>query len=198
VVFNQQPIQVDFNIAAPEYFRTIGIPLVRGRDFNNRDDASAPQRAIVNEQFARRFWPGQDPIGKTFRTTQPSALVEVIGVVRDGKFRGFRARIQPCFYRPLYQQTIPDLTLEIRTAGSMTALVSALRKQVAKLDPDLPLKDVRTWQEHVARSMARENMLATLLSGFGMLALLLASTGTYGVVSFAVAQRTREMAYASH
>ena len=192
VVFNQ-PIQVDFNIAAPEYFQTIGIPLVRGRDFNNRDDASAPQRAIVNEQFARRFWPGQDPVGKTFRTTRPSALVEVIGVVRDGKFRGFRADIQPCFYRPLYQQTIPDLTLEIRAAGSVTALVPAFRQAVAKLDPDLPLKDIRTWQEHVARSMARENMLATLLSGFGMLALLLASTGTYGVVSFAVAQRTREM-----
>jgi putative ABC transport system permease protein len=193
VVFNQQPIQVDFNIAAPQYFQTIGIPLVRGRDFNDRDDAGAPPRAVVNEQFASRFWPGEDPIGKTFRIAQPSALVEVIGVVRDGKFRGFRADIQPCFYRPLYQQTVPVLTLEIRTAGSVTALVPALRQVVAKLDPDLPLKDVRTWQEHVARSMARENMLATLLSGFGMLALLLASTGTYGVVSFAVAQRTREM-----
>jgi predicted permease len=193
IILNQQPVQVDFNIVAPEYFQTIGIPLVRGRDFNQRDDATAPLRAIVNEQFARRFWAGQDPIGKSLRTTQPPALVEVIGVVRDGKFRGFRAGIQPCLYRPLSQQSIADLTLEIRTAGTVTALVPALRQAAAKLDPDFPLKDIRTWQEHIARSMAKENMLAMLLSGFGMLALLLASTGTYGVVSFSVAQRTREM-----
>jgi predicted permease len=192
----------DFNFVSDEYFQTIGLPLVRGRLFNRSDHEGAPGVAVINEVMARRFWPGEDPVGKQVEFLKPPKLVEVVGVVRDGRFRGYRDTLRPCFYVPLAQvdgagsfvsYIVQRMKLEVRTAGDPARLAAAIAEEIHALDKDLPVGPIQTLESYRDAGLGQERLLATLLSSLGALAALIAAIGLGGVLSFAVALRTREI-----
>jgi predicted permease len=188
-----QPIQVDFNRVSTGYFRTIGLLIVRGRGFDTRDrDDSAPV-VMVNEPMARRFWPGEDPIGKRIEAGWPRRSAEVVGVVRDGRFRGYREQVYPCYYEALAQSYIPVMHLEVRAAGSAEAIAAAVRHEILSLDKDLVVAEGQTLRAFRDAGLGQERLSAALLGGLGLLGALIAAIGLYGVLAFSVAQRTREI-----
>ncbi len=184
-------VQVNFNVVSAGYFQTIGIPVVAGRDFASADGAGAPSVAVVNEVFARRFWPGGQAVGRTF-LREGSERIEVIGVVRDGRMRNYREDPRPCFYLPLTQKRAAT-TLQVRASGDPLDLVPAIRREIAALDPDVPVTVAGTMRAYVDAALSQERMASALVSCLGLLALGLASVGLYGVVGAAVARRTREI-----
>ncbi len=186
-----EAIQVNFNSVSPEYFRTIGIPLLAGRDFDARDTNLKPAPALINEIFARHFWPGQDPIGQTFEVTNGESL-QVIGVVRDGRMRNYREDPSPCFYVNALGM-LGEVTLQVRTYGRALDLLPAVRKEMLALDPNVGLREPRTMRMHLDAALSRERMASALVSGLGLLTLALASIGLYAVVGAAVARRVREI-----
>jgi predicted permease len=188
-----KPVQVDFNDVSEEYFQTVGLPIARGRSFNARDRAGAPNVAIINEQMAQRFWPGGDPIGKQIGLENPNRLAEIIGIVRDGRFRNYRASIQPCYYVPFSQEYLGRMSLEVRAAGDPMRLVAPVRRAIHDLDEELIIGNVWTLKSFRDEGLGQERTSAALLSGFGVLAVVLAGIGLYGVLAFAVARRTHEI-----
>ena len=188
-----KPVQVDFNVVSEEYFQTVGLPMVRGRAFNAGDRDGSPNVAIINEQMAQRFWPGEDPIGKQIGLEQPTRIAEIIGIVRDGRFRNYRAPIHPCFYVPFSQEYEGTMSLEVRAAGDPMRLVAPVRRQIHALDEELVAGDVWTLKSFRDAGLGQERSSAALLSGFGVLAVALAGIGLYGVLAFAVARRTHEI-----
>jgi len=185
-----------FNMVGPDYFRILKVPLVRGRDFNGQDDERARPVAIVNEFMAERFWPGQDPIGKRFRMQgADTRWLEVVGVSRTGKYRYIFEDPGLYFFVPMAQQYRAQRVLHVRTAGPPEALAPAAQKEIRALNPDLPVFDVRS-MEHMLEGPNGFFLLqmgALFGAGLGVLGLLLALVGIYGVVSYAAAQRTQEI-----
>ena len=186
-----RPTAAGFAVS-PEYFATMGIPLLRGRGFSARDDEKAPPVAIINETMALRFWPGEDPVGRRL-TSYGGVSREVVGIVRDVKTRDLAETAGPQLYTPYVQRPWPFLAVVARTTGDPVALSATLRQAVAAVDPDLATGDVRTIDEYLAQSVATPRFNATLIAGFAALALFLAGCGLYGVMSYAVAQRSREI-----
>ena len=188
--------EVDQRIATPDYFKTMGISLVRGRFFEARDTDGAPLVAIVDESLAQTYWPNQDPIGKRLhpggRQSQ-SPWVTVIGVVRHVRNRTLEARSRVEVYWPENQRPIGAMMLAILTSGNPMNLVPTIQKQVAAADPDLPIYRVRTMTEVMGDSLQRRRLALILLAVFASLALLLATIGIYGVTSYGVAQRQAEI-----
>jgi predicted permease len=187
---NEQPA-AEYNEVSPDYFSTLGIPLVSGREFSRADDENAPRVAIVNQTMVARYWPGQNPVGQ--RLLVKGNWAQVIGIVTDSKYSSLSENTKPFFYVPLRQHFAIEPAIHIRTMQPVQSVQAALLHEVRALDPNLALSEMSTLEEQVNRSTSHELVAVTLVSLFGGLALLLATIGLYGVMSYTVSQSTREL-----
>ena len=187
---NEQPT-AEYNEVSPDYFATMGIPLRSGREFSRADDENAPRVAIVNQTMVARYWRGQDPIGQ--RLQVKGNWVQVVGVVKDSKYYSMDEAPRPFFYVPLRQYFSIEPDIYIRTTQPLQTVQTALIREVRALDPNLAVFEMITLQEQVDRSTSHELVAVALVALFGGLALLLASIGLYGVMSYSVSQSAREL-----
>ncbi len=183
----------NYYAVTPEYFRAMGIRLVRGRVFTAQDDAKAPRVAIINETMARQHFPNEDPIGKRINITNgPDTWREIVGIVRDIKQYGVDKATSNQAYEPFAQVPFSSLNVVIRTSGQPAALLGAIRPTVYAVDKDQPIGAIRPLEEIVADSIARQRFAMTLLTVFSFVALVIAAVGIYGVMAYSVVQRTGE------
>lgn len=189
---SDQP-STNYYAVTPDFFRATGIPLIRGRVFTERDDAKAPRVAIINEAFARQFFPNEDPIGKRIDIDLgPDAWREIVGIVGDIKQNGLDQATSAQSYEPFAQKPFSSIDLVIRTKGAPAALLGALRPAVYAVDKDQPVGAILPLEEILADSIARQRFAMTLLSVFSIVALVIAAVGIYGVMAYNVVQRTGE------
>ena len=183
------------NSVQPDYFRTVGVPVIRGREFTDADTGSAPKVAIINETFANKIWPGQDPIGKAFSTAKNGPAIQVVGLTHTGKYLYLYETPQLYVYFPMAQRYVSTGTLMMFSQDDPQRLVGTVRDQIQQIDSSLPVYDVTTMEAHVeyGKPLLPARIGAMLVGAFGMLGLVLATVGVYGVVSYSVSQRTQEI-----
>jgi putative ABC transport system permease protein len=187
-----EDMEFQFHAVGPGFLDALSLELIRGRDVAQSDDAAAPPVVWVNESFAQRFWPREDPVGKV--VTLRGREAQVVGLMRDAMHRNLRDQERPAFFASLAQDPSTTLTLIARTApGRAEELLSLMRDQVAQVDNRLPVTGLQTMDDAVAAILLPERIASLLLSIAGMLGMLLAAAGLYGAMTFVVSQKTREI-----
>jgi putative ABC transport system permease protein len=189
----------DFFTTGVGYFKTMGIPVIKGRDFDDRDKHGSTPVVIVTEAFARQFFPNEEAIGKRIHPgissidNEDSVMREIVGVVGDVRNRNLSTEPKPAYYVPQTQIPFSQMVTVVKTAGEPHGLISAATKEVAVMDQDIPLFGVKSMAEYLSTSVAGPRFSTTLLSIFAGVALVLTIVGLYGVMSYSVAQRTNEI-----
>lgn len=182
------------NVISPGYFRALQIPIVQGRDFDERDREGGHRVVIVNQRMAETLWPGEYAVGKRILIGSDSRdPLEVVGVAKTGKYRTLAEDPKPFFYYPLAQRRPAGMTLILRTSRDPRTLVAAVRSEIGQMDRRLPLYSIKTMPEHMTWALWAPNMAATLSLAFGLVAILMCSVGLYSVMAYIVSQRTREV-----
>jgi putative ABC transport system permease protein len=192
VILGKRPLAL-WNSVTPGYFRTLGIPLLRGRDLTWADDDRAARVVVVNQTLARRFWPNQDAIGKHLVFTRAQTPFEIVGVVADTKSFGLEAEPGLIMYSSYAQWTWPRMVINVRTESDPRLFARVAPAQIHAVDPDLPVTNVQSADEFLSTETSQRRQTAYLIAAFALLAMVLSVVGLYGLMAYFVAQRTTEI-----
>jgi len=187
-------VSINRLVISPNFFDVMGIPIVMGRGLTDRDTQTAPKVVVINEAAVRKYFPNENPIGRHFGSSpETSSDLEIVGVLRDAKYDSVRDAAPPTMYVPLLQNPRGFGVFEVRTVGATASVVGGIREAVRQVDPTLPIMDVSTQIEQVEKRFAQEKVFAQAYTLFGVLALVLASVGLFGLMSYSVSRRTNEI-----